>query len=71
MPTHTHIDNGKERIIHSEDCFDCNGYNSYIYIQNDLYGWEFCSQCSLETDPVPLLEKPWFRFPVLYARKDS
>lgn len=57
MPTHTHIDNGKERIIHSEDCFDCCGYNSYKYIQNDLYQWERCTRCSLETAPVYLLEE--------------
>ena len=52
MPTHYHADNVKEGIIHSDDCFDCYGSNTYHYFQNDFYEWERCTRCGVETPPV-------------------
>jgi len=45
MPLDTHIDNGLWRVIAVEDCFECGGFSTYRYFENEEIAWETCSRC--------------------------
>ena len=49
MPTSTHPDHGKMRLLSVEDCPECGGFDTFRIEENDYYQFETCRQCGYET----------------------